>query len=98
VLETSPTFTGESLREVGVAYWLLKDGTQVPDQPVDGPEDMANVRDLSMTSTRQLLLELRTRGENWGGYPGSGTLTDEADDMLAKLNPCTALLDGGRQP
>jgi hypothetical protein len=98
VMEAGPTFHGESLREVGVAYWLLKDGTQVYDQPVDGPENMANVRDLSMTSTRQLLLELRMRAENWAGQPGSGFLADWVDTAMENLTgSALPLLDGKRE-
>lgn len=61
----------------------------------DQPLSMSDVKDIRLTTTRDLLLELRTRSENWRGHNGSVTLGLAADDLLELNSP---LLDGTREP
>jgi len=66
-------------------------------QPVieQPPLTMSDVKDIRLTTTRDLLLELRTRAQNWAGHDGSGMIADHVDDMLEFDRP---ILNGTREP
>lgn len=61
------------------------------------PLTMADVKDIRLTTTRELLDELGTRGENWRGVePRSRWLVALTDDIEAGLSE--EMLNGTREP
>lgn len=66
-------------------------------QDANPPLTMSDVRDVRLTTTRELLAELRTRAENWRGVePRSRWLGAVANDVEVALGD--PMLDGTREP